>query len=122
VRNFTLIIMGLITPWLLPSPGASETVASTANLPLILEAKEADGMVEVLVRTNAAAAQTVSYALQVAGGSRTSHQGRTRIVPGTSQTISTVRFNATPAWGVRLKVEPEGGAAYEQVLGDPAVL
>jgi hypothetical protein len=120
VRNFTLIVLGCLTPLFLPaSTGASEPMS---DHPLTLEAKEADGMIEVTVRTNAAAPMTVSYSLQVAAGSRTTHQGKTRIAPGASQTLSTVRFQAKPAWGVRLKVESEGGEAYEQVLGDPAVL
>jgi hypothetical protein len=98
------------------------TAAERVEHPLILEAHEAGDMVEVTLRTNASAPMVVSYSLTVGGASRTSHQGKTKIVPGPSHTISTVRISAKPGWGVRLKVEPEHGAAYEQVLGNPALL
>jgi hypothetical protein len=94
----------------------------TSEHPLILEAHEVGDMVEVSLRTNASAEMVVNYSLTVGGASRTSHQGKTTIKPGASHTLSTVRVNAKPGWGVRLKVEPVGGVAYEQTLGDPGLL
>jgi hypothetical protein len=107
---------------LLATGAGAEPVSTAPDHPLILEAHEDGGMVEVSLRTNASAPMVVSYSLTVGGASRTSHQGKTTIRPGASHTLSTVRINAKPGWGVRLKVEPEGGAAYEQTLGDPALL
>ncbi len=119
------IIAAALGLWLATHPipvKGDRPVTEAQELPLILEAHETGDMVEVTLRTNASAQMVVSYLLTVGGASRTSHQGKTTIQPGPSHTLSTVRISAKPGWGVRLKVEPKGGAAYEQTLGNPALL
>ncbi|WP_129794163.1 curli-like amyloid fiber formation chaperone CsgH [Sphingosinicella sp. CPCC 101087] len=63
------------------------------------------------------------YALEVtsdaaAGGNRSVQRGQARLVPGVTATLMTLRLGnvSDGGWSARLRVEPVGGAAYEEVL------
>lgn len=86
-------------------------------LALTLDVREHDGMLEIELVGLSSRAQSVSYALEVTGGSTSRHRGSTMLVAGTRAVLSTMRTTAGENWCVKLTAEEEGRAPYEITQG-----
>ncbi len=89
-----------------------------ARSPIFLTAVEQPGRVVVEVRAQADAPFAGRYTLEtVSGGNRTHQSGNARLTRGGAATFITLNLSAAGAWSAVLRVEPDGGAPYEQRLG-----
>lgn len=105
------IMSALILPLQAPQPVRLETVA-------------AGDAVEVRVLGRSEVPTAARYRLEVRSGSgnRSTQSGTARLLPGQEPVLIRLRMSSGSVneWSVRLFVEPEGGAAYEQAASSPA--
>ena len=87
---------------------------------LSLESSLTGDDVELAVIGSVSTAVTVDYILEVEGGSRTRHAGRTGVQPGAPQRLSTVRLRTLAPWSARLSVIQGDGQRYELTAQGPA--
>ncbi len=94
--------------------GVGEAPAS----PIYLVTEPAEQGVRVMVIGASSGDFAATFTLDVVGsGNRSRHSGSVTLYPGEPVTLSTVTIgNAAPGqWEARLRVQPQGGPAYEQV-------
>ncbi|MDQ8757802.1 curli-like amyloid fiber formation chaperone CsgH [Sphingosinicella sp. LHD-64] len=99
-------------------PGTSQPIQ------LVVEPR-GDG-VQLRVVGDSDHAVEATYTLEVAsdaaaGGNRTTQRGRANLQPGTPAALMTLTLGnaARGRWTARLRVEPVGAAAYEEVRSGP---
>lgn len=102
------------------SPATGKAAMDESPRALTLELRLAGGEVELAVIGAASTAVTVDYVLEVEGGSRTRHAGRTGVRPGAPQRLSTVRLRTAAPWTARLSVIQGDGQRYELTAQGPA--
>ncbi len=86
--------------------------------PIRIIAEPADGGVRVRVVGSASAPYAASFSLEVTSrANRSVHRGSANLAGGESVTLSTVTLGNSPPgeWRAHLRVEPEGGEAYEEI-------
>ena len=96
---------------------AHATVPPMSDNSLTLDVQEHDGMIEVQLIGLSPRAQTISYALELTGGSTSRHRGSTQLAADTRAVLSTIRTQAGANWCVTLHAEEEGRAPYEITRG-----
>jgi hypothetical protein len=100
---------------------ASLHCGATAGKPPIFLIKESkNGGVRLQVMGQVAAPYAASFMLEVNGstGNQSLHRGSAKLQPGVTVTLSSITFSvpAQGHWRARLRVEPLGAEAYEQIL------
>jgi hypothetical protein len=93
---------------------------SAGKQPIYLTEEGVSGGVRLRVIGDANAPYAASFLLEVNGstGNQSRHQGSARLQPGDTVTLSSTTFSvpADGQWHARLRVEPSGAEAYEQIL------
>lgn len=69
-------------------------------------------MVEINLRGEASHPTDVQYTVNLSGSSTTRHTGRTRVVPGDPQTLSTLRIRGDTAWCATVEVVQDRDVSY----------
>ncbi len=112
------IASGLIAAALASGSGG----AGSAAAPVHLVTEPVANGVRITVVGKSASAVDATYALEVssnpaAGGNRSTQRGSVRLRPGVPVTMVTLTLGGGQGggWTARLKVEPKGAPAYEEV-------
>lgn len=102
--------------------GAPAAAASKTEVPVRLVTEAVPNGVRITVVGRSASAYDAKYALEVSSSgsgsnNRSTQRGSVRLRPGVPVTMTTVVLGTSKAggWTARLKVEPAGAAAYEEV-------
>lgn len=97
-------------------------MADTRSAPVHLVTERVGQGVRITVVGKSESAIDATYALEVSsnaagGGNRSTQRGSVRLRPGVPVTMITLTLggNAGAGWTARLKVEPKGAPAYEEV-------
>ena len=97
--------------------------APAAKAPIFLTRETVDGGVRFQVVGAPNASYRASFLLEVNGeGNQSRHQGSAALDAGARVVLTTVTVGVPERarWKARLRVEPEGAEAYEQVLASPS--
>lgn len=104
------------------SVAGAAPMADTRSAPVRLVTEQVGQGVRITVVGKSASPVDATYALEVSsnaagGGNRSTQRGSVRLRPGIPVTMITLTLggNAGEGWTARLKVEPKGAPAYEEV-------